>query len=159
MRIGVGFDVHGFDQSRRLVLGGVEILGSAGLAGHSDADVLCHAVADALLGAGKLGDLGGHFPATEQWRDASSLDMLAETSALLTAAGFVIENVDSTIVAEQPRIGPYRLEMISNIAHALQISEGAVSVKATTSDGLGFTGRGEGMAAYAVALIDRLPSE
>lgn len=153
MRVGQGFDAHAFDDSRPLIVGGVKIEGHAGLAGHSDADVLSHAIADALLGASNLGDLGGRFPGTERWKDASSLDILAETSRLVRQAGFEIANVDATVIAEAPKLSAYRSDMVKNIARALGVDEGAVSVKATTTDGLGATGRGEGMAAIAVALL------
>ncbi len=153
MRVGQGFDAHRFDESRLLVIGGVTIEGHAGLSGHSDADVLCHAIADALLGASGLGDLGSRFPSTDQWRDASSLDILKATAELLREAGFEIANVDATVIAESPRLSVFKEQMQNNIAEALGIVTGQVSVKATTTDGSGFTGRGEGMAATAVALV------
>lgn len=156
MRIGQGFDVHAFDPARPLVLGGVTIPEHPGLAGHSDADVLCHAVADALLGAARLGDLGSMFPASEEWRDSLSLDILAHVARELDAAGYAIENIDSTVVTEAPRLAPFKAQMSTNIAGALGVDPALVSVKATTTDGLGFTGRGQGMAAHAVALIRRL---
>ena len=154
MRVGFGFDAHSFDEGRPLLLGGIEIPGSPGLAGHSDADVLSHAVADALLGAAGLGDLGDRFPHEERWKDASSLEILSEVSALLRDRGTAVVNVDATVVAEQPRLGPHREQMIEKIAHALGIERGFVSVKATTTDEMGFTGRREGMAAFAVALVE-----
>jgi 2-C-methyl-D-erythritol 2,4-cyclodiphosphate synthase len=138
------------------VLGGATIPGSRGLAGYSDADVLSHAVADALLGAAGLGDLGMRFPGTAEWRDASSLDILTKISELLASGGWEVANIDATVVAEQPRLTPFRAEMISNIAGALNVDPAVVSVKATTTDGLGFTGRAEGVAAHAVVLISRV---
>jgi 2-C-methyl-D-erythritol 2,4-cyclodiphosphate synthase len=152
-RTGLGFDAHAFDASRRLVLGGVEIPDSPGLAGHSDADALSHAVADALLGAASLGDLGEEFPATDQWRDAKSLDILRGSAAIVRANGWDIVNADATIVAERPRLTPFRDRMIANLADALGVTTDRVSVKATTTDGMGFTGRGEGIGALAVVTI------
>ena len=154
VRTGIGFDAHAFDAGRPLVLGGVTIPGHAGLAGHSDADVLSHAVADALLGAAALGDLGARFPDDDRWRGASSLDILRATAALVGGAGYAIVNVDGSIVAEAPRLAPHAAAMRANVAAALGIAEGAVSVKATTTDRLGFIGRGEGIAALAVATIE-----
>jgi 2-C-methyl-D-erythritol 2,4-cyclodiphosphate synthase len=139
------------------VLGGVMIPDSAGLAGHSDADVLSHSIADALLGAAALGDLGSHFPDNEEWRDASSLLILEQTAARLAAAGWTIVNVDVTVVAEGPRLGPYRDQMSAAVAGALGVAPGIVGIKATTTDRMGFTGRGEGIAAIAVASIERSP--
>lgn len=153
MRVGFGFDAHRFDESRRLVLGGVEIPGGPGLAGHSDADVLSHAIADALMGAAGLGDLGTRFPNEVRWKDASSLDILREVVAMLTSVRCEIVNVDATVVAERPRLADHRGEMAVTLAHALGISEDGVSVKATTTDGMGFTGRGDGIAALAIALV------
>ncbi len=126
-----------------------------GLGGHSDADVLCHSVADALLGAAALGDLGTFFPDTDRWRDASSLEILAETRALLSRHGWTVVNVDSTLITEAPRIAPYRDQMVRNISDALDVTADSVSIKATTTDRLGFLGRGEGIAALAVASIER----
>jgi 2-C-methyl-D-erythritol 2,4-cyclodiphosphate synthase len=155
IRVGQGFDVHAFDDERPLVLGGVEIEDGPGLAGHSDADVVSHAIADALLGAARLGDLGKVFPADEKWRAASSIDILREAARLLSDAGWSCINVDSTIAAERPKLAAYVTEMEGNIAAALGLDPEGVSVKATTTDGLGFTGRGEGMAAFAVVLVQR----
>ncbi len=150
VRVGMGYDAHRFEAGRRLVLGGVEIPHERGLAGHSDADVLVHAVIDAILGAAGEGDLGTLFPADEeQWRDANSLDLL--TVALGRVAGRVM-NVDATLICEEPRIGPHRPEMERNIAEPLSAP---VSVKATTNEGMGWIGRGEGIACVAVALLDR----
>ena len=149
VRLGVGYDAHRFAPGRRLMLGGVEIPHELGLAGHSDADVLTHAVIDAILGAAKLGDLGTLFPPDQQrWRDASSLDLL--TVALGQVRGTVV-NVDATLVCEEPRIDTHRAEMERNLAEVLSA---AVSVKATTNEGMGWIGRGEGVACVAVALVD-----
>ncbi|MBA2725674.1 MAG: 2-C-methyl-D-erythritol 2,4-cyclodiphosphate synthase [Actinobacteria bacterium] len=153
MRIGQGFDVHAFDDDRPLIIGGVPIPDHPGLLGHSDADVLCHAVADALLGAARLGDLGSVFPASDEWRDASSMDILRSVAGKFAAARFAIVNIDATVIAETPRLASYVTEMSLNVAEALGIDPEQVSVKATTTDGLGFTGRGEGIAAQAVSLI------
>lgn len=152
-RVGLGFDAHAFDPSRPLVLGGLELPGP-GLAGHSDADVLAHAVTDALLGAARLGDLGDLYPPDDTWRDASSLDILADATRRARAAGWRVTYVDATVVAERPRLSPLRGEMAARLARALGIDPGAVSVKATTTDGLGFCGRGEGIAALAVVLVE-----
>ena len=154
MRVGLGFDAHAFTTDRPLVLGGVTVPGSPGLAGHSDADVVSHALADALLGAAGLGDLGERFPTTARWRDASSLEILARTAAMLSEAGRDVVNVDVTVIAQSPRLGPHREEMAASVARALGVETSVVSVKATTTDALGFTGRGEGIAALAVALVD-----
>lgn len=156
MRIGQGFDAHAFAPERRLVLGGVLIRDHDGLAGHSDADVLSHAIGDALLGAGGLGDLGGLFPPDQRWADASSLDILRTIATALRDARLGIANVDATVIAQAPRLRPYANEMRQNVARALGIADDAVSVKATSTDGLGFTGRGEGIAAMAIALVEPL---
>jgi len=156
VRVGFGFDAHGFDSARPLVLGGVTVAGAPGLAGHSDGDALCHAIADALLGAARLGDLGDKWPATERWRDASSVEFLKETMRLLRKEGWRIANVDSTVVAERPRLASHRQAMADCVAQSLEIEPNDVSIKATTTDGLGFTGRSEGIAAYAVVLISRV---
>ncbi|MDZ7379534.1 MAG: 2-C-methyl-D-erythritol 2,4-cyclodiphosphate synthase, partial [candidate division KSB1 bacterium] len=154
MRVGQGYDVHRLVSGRPLILGGVEIPFPQGLLGHSDADVLCHAIADALLGAAAAGDIGRHFPNTDpQWKGVSSLLLLERVAKILADAGAVVVNVDATVVAERPMLAPYIEAMRHNIAVALGISQTAVSVKATTSEGLGLTGRGEGIAASAVALI------
>lgn len=148
-RVGIGYDVHPFADGRRLVLGGVDIPHDRGLDGHSDADVLTHAIIDAVLGAGGLGDLGTLFPPEEeQWRDAHSLDLL--TVALGRLSGRVV-NVDATLICEEPKIGPHRAEMERLLADALSAR---VNVKATTNEGLGWVGRGEGIACMAVALVD-----
>ena len=153
-RIGFGYDVHRLVAGRALRLGGIVVPFEQGLAGHSDADVLLHAITDALLGAAALGDIGTHFPPSdEQWRGADSRDLLAGAAAALAAAGWQIGNLDSTIVAERPRLGPHIPAMRAEIARVLGLALDAVSVKAKTTEGLGFTGSGEGMAAYAVARI------
>ena len=154
MRVGLGLDAHAFDERRTLILGGVEISGSPGLSGHSDGDVLSHAVADALLSASGLSDLGSSFPNTPRWKDASSLVILGETARMVSTAGWRVGNIDATLVAQSPRFAPYRDEMISRLAEALSVAPASVWVKATTSDGLGFTGRSEGIAAFAVALVE-----
>lgn len=154
MRVGLGVDSHAFAPGRELVIGGVVIPHDAGLAGHSDADVLCHAIGDALLGAAGLGDLGGMFPASDEWRDASSVSLLEHIAAAVAEAGHRVVNVDSTVIAQAPRLSPHTRAMATNIASALGVEPRAVSVKATTTDGLGFAGRGEGVAAMAVALVE-----
>lgn len=154
MRVGLGFDVHPFTDGRRLVLGGVEIPEARGLAGHSDADVLCHAVADACLGAAALGDLGAHFPDDDpRWRDASSLDLLERVRGLVAEAGLAVASTDATVLCEAPKLASYLPEMRRNLARALDAPEGAVSVKATRAEGLGTIGRREGAACMAVALL------
>ena len=153
IRTGLGFDAHAFDTGRALVLGGVTIPDAPGLAGHSDADALSHAIADALLGAAGLGDLGERFPASAEWKDASSLDILRECVSVTRAAGWSIANADATIVAERPRLAAYRNGMIENLAAALDVPADRVSVKATTTDGMGFTGRGEGIGVLAIVTI------
>jgi 2-C-methyl-D-erythritol 2,4-cyclodiphosphate synthase len=151
MRTGIGFDSHRFGEGRRLVLGGIEVPHSRGLVGHSDADVLTHAVIDALLGAAGLGDIGRHFPDTdERWRDADSLQLLRAVTGML--AGPVV-NVDATVVCEAPKLEPFREAMRHELAEALGLSEAAVNVKFTTGEGMGFVGRGEGVAALAVATL------
>lgn len=158
VRTGIGFDVHPFAEGRPLVLGGVRIDHPKGLAGHSDADVLCHAIADAILGAAALGDIGHHFPPDDpRWKDADSRDVLRVVAARLREAGWEIVNVDATVLAEAPRIGPHADGMRSEIATALSIRPGEVGLKATTMEGLGSIGRGEGIAAMAVATIHRRP--
>ena len=155
MRIGHGYDVHRLTQGRPLILCGKEIPFEKGLLGHSDADVALHALMDALLGAAALGDIGMHFPdSDERWRGASSLSLLERVRDLLAEKGCVPVNADITIIAQRPKLAAYIGEMRSNIARALGTDEDAVSVKATTEEGLGFTGSGEGMAAHAVVLID-----
>src|SRR3990172_793491 len=154
MRIGIGYDIHRFQPGRTLRLGGLELAGETGLGGHSDADVLLHAVIDALLGAAGLGDIGQHFPPDDPaYEDASSLDLLDRTLALLRDANLSVESLDTTVIAERPRLAPHIGLMCENIARALDIPRERVNVKATTSEGLGALGRGEGIAALAVALL------
>ncbi len=156
MRVGFGYDVHRLVEGRRLILCGVEIPFERGLWGHSDADVALHALIDALLGAAGLGDIGQHFPDTEErYRGISSLKLLEETLRKLKEAGFLVANVDLTIVAQRPKLSPHIPEMRRRLAKALALPEGAVNIKAKTTEGLGFCGREEGMAAYAVALVYR----
>ena len=154
IRIGNGYDVHRLVEGRRLMLGGVEVAYEKGLLGHSDADVLLHAICDALLGAAALGDIGRHFPDTSPaYKGISSLTLLAEVHRLLREAGFRVNNIDATIVAERPKMAPHIAAMVANIASAVEIERTAVNVKATTTEGLGFTGKGEGIAAYAICSI------
>jgi 2-C-methyl-D-erythritol 2,4-cyclodiphosphate synthase len=154
MRVGLGYDVHKLVEGRKLILGGVEIPYEKGLLGHSDADVLLHAIMDALLGAAALGDIGKHFPDTDEaYKGASSIKLLEEVGRLLEEKLYVINNIDATIIAQRPKVGPYREEMIKNIANALKIDEDLVNVKATTEEGLGFTGKGEGISSQAIASI------
>jgi 2-C-methyl-D-erythritol 2,4-cyclodiphosphate synthase len=153
-RIGQGFDVHAFAEGRPLIVGGVRIDHPRGLAGHSDADVLAHAVANALLGAARLGDIGRHFPDTDpEWKGADSLKLLAAVAALLAERGWGVVNVDATIVAQAPRMAPHLPAMAERLAGAMNIEPGRVNLKATTTERLGFIGRAEGIAAQAVALL------
>ena len=155
LRIGHGYDVHRLVDERKLVLGGVEIPWEKGLLGHSDADVLVHAVMDALTGASRLGDIGKLFPDTDPaYAGISSLKLLAEVGRLLEEKGFVVVNIDATLLAQAPKVGPYKQQMAENLAAALNIRPEQVNVKATTEEGLGFTGDGSGMAAHAVALLE-----
>lgn len=155
MRIGQGYDVHRLVAGRRLVLGGVEIEYEKGLEGHSDADVLLHALGDALLGAAGLGDLGEHFPPSdERWRGADSADLLASIVEKVLAAGFVVVQCDTTVIAEEPKLGPYRTPIRGRIAELLDVPVERVGLKATTHEGLGTLGRGEGIAALAVVLLE-----
>lgn len=155
MRIGHGYDVHKLVEGRKLIIGGVEIPHSLGLLGHSDADVLLHAVSDALLGAAAMGDIGGMFPDTdEKFKDADSLFLLKCVVELLQESGYYVVNIDSTILAQKPKMKPYINSMRENIAKVCNLDINDVSVKATTEEGLGFTGRQEGIAAHAVVLID-----
>ena len=154
MRIGQGYDVHRLVEGRRLIIGGVDIPYEKGLLGHSDADVLLHAVMDALLGAAALGDIGQHFPdSDERYKGISSIALLKKVGKILQENGYMIENIDSTVIAQRPKLLPYRPQMAENIAAALGIEKEQVSVKATTEEGLGFTGAGEGISAQAIALI------
>lgn len=155
MRIGQGFDVHALVPGRKLVIGGVEIPHHKGLQGHSDADVLLHAICDALLGAAALGDIGWHYPDTNPaYGEVDSRELLRATGEKVAAAGYKIVNLDATIIAQAPRMAPHVAKMIGNIAADLGLNPAAVSVKATTTENLGFTGRGEGIAAQAIALIE-----
>lgn len=154
MRVGIGYDVHRLVEGRKLILGGVEIEHEVGLLGHSDADVLLHAISDALLGAAALGDIGKHFPDKDpQYKGISSLILLTHVGRLLDTYGYAVGNIDATIVAQAPRLAPYIGQMRANIADALGIEVDQVGVKATTTEGLGFAGTKEGMASYAVALL------
>ncbi len=154
MRIGHGYDVHRLTEGRRLILGGVEIQYEKGLLGHSDADVLAHAISDALLGAAALGDIGHLFPdSDDRFLGADSMVLLAEVCRVVRAEGYEIGNIDSTVLAQAPKLAPHILSMRENIARACSVDVSQVSVKATTEERLGFTGSGEGMAAHAVALL------
>jgi len=153
-RIGNGYDVHRLVKGRKLILGGVDIPHGLGLDGHSDADVLCHALCDSLLGASGAGDLGKYFPDTDnKWKGVSSLVLLEKSGELVAERGFQISNIDTTIVAQQPKIGPHIESMTTNISETLKIDPTQINIKATTTERLGFTGREEGIAAYAVALL------
>jgi 2-C-methyl-D-erythritol 2,4-cyclodiphosphate synthase len=154
-RTGIGYDSHRFAPGRRLVLGGVQIEHERGLDGHSDADVLAHAVTDALLGAAGLGDIGEHFPNTEErWRDADSMELLRSVLASVRGAGFELVNVDCTVVMEAPSLSPHRAAIRERLAATLGLPQGRVNVKASTGEGIGFVGRGEGAAALAVVSLD-----
>ncbi len=155
---GIGYDSHRLLPGRRLVIGGVEIPGEHGLEGHSDADVLAHAITDALLGAAALGDIGEHFPDDEErWRDADSIELLRAVVALLTAQGLALENVDCTVLMEAPKLSPHRGAIRERLAAALGLPVERVNVKASTGEGIGFVGRGEGVAALAIASLERSP--
>ncbi len=155
MRIGMGYDVHRLVEGRPLIIGGVTIPYEKGLLGHSDADVLTHAVMDALLGAAALGDIGKHFPdSDERYHNASSIKLLKEVGNMLQEQMYVIGNIDATVIAQAPKIGPYRDQMIEKFAEALQIDASRISVKATTEEGLGFTGTGQGISAQAIVLLE-----
>jgi len=160
VRAGIGFDTHRLEAARRLILGGVEIEQSeAGLAGHSDADVLTHAVIDALLGAAGLGDIGQHFPDTdERWRDADSLDLLRAVVQQLADSGYAPANIDATVACEQPKLSPFRDEMRTRLAEAAGLEPVDVNVKFTTGEGMGFVGRGEGIAELAIATVRKVDS-
>lgn len=156
MRVGMGYDVHRLTAGRKLILGGVEIPYEKGLLGHSDADVLVHAVMDALLGAAALGDIGKHFPDTDpEYEGVSSIRLLEHVGRLLDEKGYVIENIDATVVAQRPKMRPYIEQMRENIATALRIETDQVNVKATTEEGLGFTGTGEGISSQAVCAVEK----
>lgn len=157
MRIGHGYDVHKLAENRKLIMGGVDIPYEKGLLGHSDADVLLHAVCDALLGAAALGDIGKHFPDTDdRFKGIDSILLLKNVAELIRKEGYKVVNIDSTILAQRPKLAPYILKMRENIAEAVGINTDCVSVKATTEEGLGFTGEGLGIAAHAVCLIDKV---
>lgn len=154
MRVGMGYDVHKLVEGRDLILGGVKIEHSLGLLGHSDADVLVHAIMDALLGAAALGDIGKHFPDTdEKYKGADSMKLLAHVAELIEQEGYVIENIDATIIAQRPKLRPFIEQMEENIAKVLHIQKNQINVKATTEERLGFTGREEGMAAQAICSL------
>lgn len=160
MRIGMGYDVHRLTEGRKLILGGVEIPCEKGLLGHSDADVVVHAIMDALLGAAALGDIGKHFPDTDpKYEGISSILLLKYVGELLEEHLFMIENIDATIIAQRPKLLPYMDEMKKNVAKALDLPADRVNIKATTEEGLGFTGRGEGISAHAVCLLQPLMDE
>ena len=155
MRVGQGFDVHALVTGRKLIIGGVDIPNEKGLDGHSDADVLLHALCDALLGAGALGDIGRHFPDTDaRYKNADSRMLLREVSRLVQEAGYRVVNIDATIIAQAPKMAPHIPSMVNNIAADLGLSRGQVNIKATTTEGLGFAGRAEGIAAEAIVLLN-----
>ena len=155
-RSGIGYDSHRFEEGRRLVLGGVEIPAERGLAGHSDADVLTHAIIDALLGAAGLGDIGQHFPDTEErWKDADSMDLLAEVCTFLEDHNWIVRHLDATVIAEAPKLGPHRDDIRRSLAERAGIHPRDVNVKFTTNEGMGWIGRGEGMGAMAIATVER----
>ncbi len=155
MRIGYGFDAHRLAKGRKLILGGVHIDSEIGALGHSDADVLAHAVSDALLGAAALGDLGARYPASDsRWKDADSMELLSQCAAEVQRAGFLIANIDATIVVENPRLAPHVERMRENLSKRLGLSLAQISVKAKSSEGMGYTGDGSGIAASAVALLE-----
>lgn len=154
MRIGMGYDVHKLVDNRKLILGGVEIEYEKGLLGHSDADVVVHAIMDALLGAAALGDIGKHFPDTDpKYKGISSIELLKHVGKLLKENGYVIGNIDATIICQRPKLAPYREEMVQNVAKALEIETNQVCIKATTEEELGFTGEGKGISSQAIALL------
>jgi 2-C-methyl-D-erythritol 2,4-cyclodiphosphate synthase len=160
MRIGHGYDSHRFRSGRRLILGGVEIPADRGLDGHSDADAVAHAVTDALLGAAGLGDIGRHFPPSEErWKDADSIQILRQVVGLLERHNYQVVNVDVTVVTETPRIGPHAEAMRERLAAAIGIAPSHVSVKGKSNEGMGWVGRAEGVAVFAVALIDRVEDQ
>lgn len=157
MRVGVGYDSHRFEEGRALVLGGVRIPDHAGLAGHSDGDAVAHAVIDAILGAAAAGNVGSHFPPSDdRWKDADSIELLARAVHVLESRNYQVVNVDVTVVCETPRIGPHAEAMRRRLGEVLRVGPGAVSVKGKTNEGMGWIGRGEGLAVHAVALIDSI---
>jgi 2-C-methyl-D-erythritol 2,4-cyclodiphosphate synthase len=156
MRVGIGYDSHRFDPSREMVLGGIVIPDSPGLAGHSDGDALAHAIIDALLGAAALGDVGAHFPpGGKEWKDADSMELLRDSVALLEEAGYSPVNVDAVIVCERPKIGPWAEAIRLRLAEILGVGHDHVSVKGKTNEGMGWIGEGEGLAVHAVAMVER----
>lgn len=158
MRVGMGYDVHRLTEGRKLILCGVEIPYEKGLLGHSDADVALHAIMDALLGAAALGDIGRHFPDTDPaYEGISSMLLLKRVGDLLEEHNYIVENIDATIIAQRPKLARYMPQMVQNVAGALGLEESQVNIKATTEEGLGFTGRGEGIAAQAVCMLTPLP--
>lgn len=160
LRVGIGVDAHAFSEGVRLVLGGVAIEHPLGLAGHSDGDVIAHALIDAVLGAAGLGDIGRHFPPSDAaWKDADSMELLARVVQLLEAENYQVVNVDVTVVAEAPRIGPHVDAMRASVAAVLGVAPRAVSIKGKSNEGLGWVGRGEGIAVHAVALIDTVEDQ
>jgi 2-C-methyl-D-erythritol 2,4-cyclodiphosphate synthase len=155
MRIGIGYDVHRLVRNRKLVIGGVVVPYSWGLLGHSDADVLCHAVIDAILGAAGMGDIGRHFPDTDpSFKDADSIGLLSAAYEMVKGGGFEIHNVDAVVIAEAPKLSPFITSMVQSIARALETTPDRVNVKATTTEGLGFEGKKKGIAAWAAAILD-----
>ncbi len=155
MRVGLGYDSHRFDPARPLVLAGVSIPDSPGLSGHSDGDAIAHAVIDAVLGAAAAGDVGSHFPPSDdRWKDADSLDLLARAVGVIEKRGFRVGNIDVAVICEQPKIGPYSAEMRQNLARVLHVDTDRVSVKGKTNERMGWTGSGEGLAVHAVALLE-----
>jgi len=159
MRVGFGYDVHAFAEDRRLILGGVEIPHTHGLLGHSDADVLLHAICDALLGAAALGDIGRHFPDSDPaYKGISSLILFQRTLVLVSERGYAIKNIDTTLVLQKPRLAPHVPQMVTQISLITGLPESCINVKATSTERLGFTGREEGIAAYAVVLLEEIPS-
>ena len=159
MRVGIGYDVHKLVEGRKLILGGVDIPFEKGLLGHSDADVILHSIMDALLGAVALGDIGKHFPDTEEkYKGASSIELLKVVGTILDENNYIIENIDSTIIAQRPKLRPYIDQMRENVANALKIDIDRVNIKATTEEGLGFTGTGDGISAQAVVSVSHITS-
>ncbi|CUX48596.1 2-C-methyl-D-erythritol 2,4-cyclodiphosphate synthase [Clostridium sp. C105KSO13] len=157
MRIGMGYDVHTLTTGRKLIIGGVEIPYKKGLLGHSDADVLVHAIMDALLGAAALGDIGKHFPDTDlQYKGVSSIELLKRVAQLIDAEGYIIENIDATIIAQEPKMRPYIDQMRGIVAKALGLLDDQVNIKATTEEGLGFTGKGEGISSQAICALEKI---
>lgn len=157
MRVGTGYDSHRFDSSRPLILGGVRIPDHPGLAGHSDGDAIAHALTDALLGAAALGDIGRHFPDDDpEWRDADSMQLLAKSVRLIEERNYQVVNVDVTVIAESPRVGPWADAMAEEVARRLHVSRASISIKGKTNEGMGWIGRGEGLAVLATVLLDQM---